>query len=468
MLAKDIMVPITISIKPKSTMREAIHLLRQTKLYGIPVVDSDNRLIGMFTRSNLYDCLLSGTSVDEPVDGHYIEDVIYFKENVEFNNLSELHQWLRNVRIGQTPVVDLDGRPVGVITQVFIINFLLDHMESIYRKNNRAIELSPHNNISLKQTEQSEELYKVNGTKYTIESIIGKSTAIEEVKRLALLAAKSSSTVLITGECGTGKELFAQAIHNASNRWAKPFININCAAIPSELAESELFGYEGGAFTGASKHGKPGKFELADKSTIFLDEIGDMPLPLQGKLLRIIQEKEVMRVGGLHPKKVDVRIIAATNQDLLKLTHEGKFRKDLYYRLTVLSLSVPPLRNHSEDIPFLVNHFVNKFSRSINKQIKGVSDKAINFLQNYHWPGNIRELENMIERAVIFCKGKLIELEDLGIDQPNEGGESICSLSSIEKEAIFKALEITQGNKAKAAKLLGISRSALYNKLKDL
>lgn len=466
MLAKDIMVPITVCIKPKSTIKESIQLFRQTKLDGIPVVDSYNRLIGMFTRSNLYDCLLSGLSVDESVAGHFIEDIIYFKEDVEFNNLSELNQWLRNVRIGQTPVVDLNGQPIGMITQVIIVNFLLDRMESIFQKNNRDIELSQPN-ITLKHKEQSEELYKVNGTKYAIQSIIGKSNAIEEVKRLALLAAKSSSTVLITGECGTGKELFAQTIHNASDRWAKPFVNINCAAIPSELAESELFGYEGGAFTGASKHGKPGKFELADKSSIFLDEIGDMPLPLQGKLLRTIQEKEVIRVGGLQHKKVDVRIIAATNQDLIKLAHEGKFRKDLYYRLSVLSLNIPSLRNHLEDIPLLVNYFVKKYSLLLNKQIKGVSDKALNFLVNYHWPGNIRELENMIERAIIFCKGKIIDLGDLGIYQPNEGGESICSLSSIEKENIFKALEITQGNKAKAAKLLGISRSALYNKLKD-
>ncbi|MDF9409417.1 sigma 54-interacting transcriptional regulator [Pelotomaculum isophthalicicum JI] len=294
---------------------------------------------------------------------------------------------------------------------------------------------------------------------------------MEKLKRLALMAAQTASTILITGGCGTGKELFAQAIHNASSRWYQPFININCAAIPAELAESELFGYEGGAFTGASKHGKPGKFELADRSTIFLDEIGDMPLPLQSKLLRIIQEKEVMRVGGLHPKKIDVRIIAATNQDLQKLYYEGKFRQDLYYRLKVISLNIPPLSTHSEDIPILVNYFIDIYSKANNKQIKGISKEAMNYLLSYDWPGNIRELGNVIERAILFCKEKIIRLEDLGVSNNNsniESGADIFSLSGIERDTILKALQATNGNKSQTAKILGISRSTLYKKLELL
>jgi len=467
MLAKDIMVPTTVSLNPDSKIREAISILRDTRLGGIPIVDSNNRLIGMFTRSNLYDCLLKGVSIDTELSGHFITDVIYFKEDKRFNNLSELNQWLRKVPIGQTPVVDLEEHPIGFMTRDTIVFFLLDHIEKYYRNNNIK---ESSKKIKSSHKVRHEELYKINGTKYNIDSIIGKSDSMEKLKRLALMAAQTASTILITGACGTGKELFAQAIHNASSRWYQPFININCAAIPSELAESELFGYEGGAFTGASKHGKPGKFELADKSTIFLDEIGDMPLPLQSKLLRIIQEKEVMRVGGLHPKKIDVRIIAATNQDLQKLYYEGKFRQDLYYRLKVISLDIPPLRNHPEDIPILVNHFIEIYSKANNKQIKGISKDAMNFLQNYEWPGNIRELGNVIERAVLFCKEKTIKLEDLGINNNSntETGVDIISLSGIERDAILKAMQATNGNKSKTAKILGISRSTLYKKLELL
>lgn len=458
MMAKEIMESTGVSITPDSKLSEAIELLRQSKLYGIPVVDQRNVLIGMFTRSNLFDCLLNGLNVDDPISDNYIEDVIYFKDDMVFNNLSELNQWLRNVRIGQTPVVNANNEPVGVITQAMIVNFLLDHIDNLYKKECKTTE---------QFIEQGNDLYKINGTRYTIRSIITQSQIMEEIIRFALLAANNSSTVLISGECGTGKELFAQAIHNASDRWAKPFVNINCAAIPPELAESELFGYESGAFTGAAKHGKPGKFELAHRSTIFLDEIGDMPLSLQSKMLRTIQEKEVIRVGGLQPKKIDVRIIAATNKDLLKLAYEGKFRLDLYYRLKVLSLNIPPLRNHLEDIPLLVEYFITKYNTPPKKQIKGITDDALKFLENYNWPGNIRELENLIQRAIIFCKGDLIKMEDLGFDYSDDNAEQIYSLSGVEREAIFKALEITKGNKLKAAKLLGISRSTLYKKLME-
>jgi len=465
MLVKDIMVPTTVSLYPDNKIREAISILRDTRLGAIPIVDSSNRLIGILTRSNVFDALLNGVDINTELLGHFITDVIYFKEDKVFNNLSELNQWLRIVPIGQTPVVDLEGHPIGFVTRDIIVCFLLDHIEKYYRDNN-AKEVS-----SKKSSHKArhEELYKINGTKYTIDSIIGNSETMDKLKRLALMAAQTASTILITGPCGTGKELFAQAIHNASSRWYQPFININCAAIPAELAESELFGYEGGAFTGASKHGKPGKFELADKSTIFLDEIGDMPLPLQSKLLRIIQEKEVMRVGGLHPKKIDVRIIAATNQDLQKLYYEGKFRQDLYYRLKVISLNIPPLINHPEDIPILVNYFIDIYSKANNKQIKGISEDAMNFLQSYDWPGNIRELGNLIERAILFCKEKIIRLEDLGVNNSNVESETdILSLSGIERVTILKALQATNGNKSKAAKILGISRSTLYKKLELL
>ncbi|MCG9969841.1 sigma 54-interacting transcriptional regulator [Pelotomaculum terephthalicicum JT] len=467
MLVKDVMVPTTVSLEPHSKIREAISIFRDTRHSAIPIVDSNNRLIGMFTRSNLFDCLLNGINIDTELSGHFITDIIYFREDKRFNNFSELNQWLRKIHISQTPVVDLQGSPIGFFTDDIIVCYLLDHIEKYYR--DKLKEDPPKMKYANKDSH--EKLYKINGTKYDIDSIIGESSEMEKLKRLALMAAQTASTILITGGCGTGKELFAQAIHNASSRWYQPFININCAAIPTELAESELFGYEGGAFTGASKHGKPGKFELADKSTIFLDEIGDMPLPLQSKLLRIIQEKEVMRVGGLHPKKIDIRIIAATNQDLQKLYHEGKFRQDLYYRLKVISLNIPPLSAHSEDIPNLVDYFIEIHSKANNKHIKGISKDAMHYLLSYDWPGNIRELGNVIERAILFCKDKTIRLEDLGVTNNNgiaESGADGFSLSDIEKDTILKALQATNGNKSKTAKILGISRSALYEKLKLL
>ncbi|GAB6072036.1 sigma 54-interacting transcriptional regulator [Venenivibrio stagnispumantis] len=273
----------------------------------------------------------------------------------------------------------------------------------------------------------------------------------------------TNASVLLEGESGVGKNVIARYIHSLSSRRDKPFIKINCAAIPENLLESELFGYVKGAFTGAVRD-KPGKVELADGGTLFLDEIGDMPLYLQSKLLHLIQEKEFERLGDTKTRKVNIRIVAATNKDLKEAIKKGDFREDLYYRLKVISLTIPPLRERKEDIPFLVNFFIDKYSQMYNKSIKGISPEAIKALLDYHYPGNIRELENIIERAVILAKKRVIDINDL----PEEifiKEQSNQQKSEIEK--IKDVLKQTNGNKSLAAKILGINRVTLWRKIKE-
>ncbi len=315
--------------------------------------------------------------------------------------------------------------------------------------------------------------------KFNFEDIVGSSMQLQEAIRVARIAARSSSSILVNGESGTGKELLVQAIHNSSTRSKESFISINCAAIPSELIESELFGYEAGAFTGASKNGRPGKFELADGGTIFLDEIGEMPLHMQAKLLRAIQENQITRIGGTDVIDVDVRIISATNKDLLKESNEGNFRRDLFYRLNVLNIELPPLRKRTGDMQELVYYFISKINDKINKDITDISHEALKCLSEYEWPGNIRELENAIERAVNVCETKRIEKCDLPIYIKENRGtlfdynevvieedDYIETIEELEIKAIKKALRVKKGNVTKAAQSLSITRNTLYNKAK--
>ncbi len=312
-------------------------------------------------------------------------------------------------------------------------------------------------------------------SKTGIEGLVGKSKQILEIVDMIKSVAPTPATVLLTGESGVGKEVFAKAIHYTSPRADKPFIKINCAAIPEDLLESELFGYEKGAFTGAHTS-KKGKFELANGGTIFLDEIGDMPLLLQSKLLRVLQEKEVERLGGSKPIKVDVRIIAATNKDLEKMVYEGTFREDLYYRLNVISIHIPPLRERREDIPPLVYYFLEKFNKQYGKNLK-ISEKLMDIFLRYDWPGNVRQLQNTIERMVILAKGDILTEENLPLDIKKQISdidkkENISlkaepkildkiqlpkTVEEIEKEAIIKALEETGYVVKKAAQKLGMT-----------
>jgi transcriptional regulator with PAS, ATPase and Fis domain len=312
-------------------------------------------------------------------------------------------------------------------------------------------------------------------------TIVGRSAAITQMKESAMLAAKSNASVLMTGESGTGKEVAAYFIHQNSSRASGPFIRVNCASIPRELFESELFGYEGGAFTGARSQGKPGKFELANRGTILLDEIGEMPRPMQAKLLRVLQEHTVDRLGGTNPIPADFRLIAATNRDLQEMVRKGDFRMDLFYRINILSIHAPRLRDIREDIPLLAAHLIGLLNEEMGWGASAISPEAMEQLKNYDWPGNVRELRNVIERAMIIAKERLIRPEDLpesvrrcGTGEPSltsataapRAGNLRLALAETERQVIAEALRSAGGNKAKAARTLGIHRTSLYEKMK--
>ncbi len=304
------------------------------------------------------------------------------------------------------------------------------------------------------------------------EEIIGRSAVLQRVLRQVEVVAPTDSGVLIQGETGTGKELIAQAIHNRSARRDRPFIKVNCAAIPSGLLESELFGHEKGAFTGAIAR-KPGRFELADKGSLFLDEVGDIPLDLQAKLLRVLQEHEFERLGSTRTQQVDVRVIAATHRDLKQMVEEGTFRSDLYYRLHVFPLVVPPLRDRREDIPFIVRHFVGKYSQRMSRNIETISTHAMEVLTNYAWPGNVRELQNFIERAVILSPGTSLRapVEELARETVQGSETHLSTLEEMEREHVLRALKesnwVTGGPKGAAAKL-GMKRTTLAYRIRKL
>ncbi len=303
--------------------------------------------------------------------------------------------------------------------------------------------------------------------KYKFMDIIGKSHKMQEVLALVKTVAKSNSTILIQGESGTGKELVARAIHNSSLRSEGPFVAVSCAALPESLLESELFGHERGAFTGAVSQ-KKGRFELADTGTLFLDEIGDVSPKTQVGLLRVLEEREFRRVGGTQVIKTDVRIISASNKDLKTLVEAGTFREDLYYRINVVSIQLPPLRDRKEDIPLLVQHFLNKYCIENKKDIEGLSHEVSRLLMAYDWPGNVRELENVIERAVVVAKERLIVPDDLPLlTKPDTKFKPTADmpLREVEREHILRALESNHWNISKTAKKLGIDRNTLSSKI---
>lgn len=328
---------------------------------------------------------------------------------------------------------------------------------------------------------------------FTFDSIIGEAKQLQSSIQLAMSAGRNNSTVLLQGESGSGKEMFAQSIHNASQRRNEPFVAINCAALPRELVASELFGYVEGAFTGAQKGGRPGKFELAHKGTLFLDEIGSMPLEQQALLLRAIQEKAILRVGGANLIKVDVRIIAATNQDLLELVGEGRFRADLFYRLNVIKIIIPPLRERRGDIDLLFNYFVEVMSPRFNRLVSEIDPEVIEYITEYNWPGNVRELQNVVERILLLAEDGHITVDCLPREIARPAGYSQVRLSGgykpseivtmpaaaidrhnrrlyaqqQEKEEIVLTLNRCGGNVSKAAAELGISRYTLYRRMKS-
>ena len=356
-----------------------------------------------------------------------------------------------------------DGKVIAVFGQV-----MFKDVKDVSRLANRLSLLE--SKVKLYE----EELISLRSNRFTFDSIAGRSRAIRILKKEASGAAANQFPVLITGESGTGKGLFARAIHHASLRKPHPFVRINCSAIPKDLLESELFGYERGAFSGAKAEGKPGKFEIADRGTVFLDEIGDLPLEMQPKLLRVVEEKEFERVGGTRVKRSDFRVIAATNRNLEEMLSDGHFRKDLFYRLNVIPLHIPPLRERREDIIPLIRHIIRQMARDAALEEIIMGAEAQKALRRYDWPGNVRELINVLERTMSSIEGSRIQLGDLPfyLQRPptRSSRTSRTSIRDVharaEKEAIAFALEETGNNKARAAKLLGIHRTHLYKKMK--
>ncbi|HVO18631.1 MAG TPA: sigma 54-interacting transcriptional regulator [Anaeromyxobacter sp.] len=320
------------------------------------------------------------------------------------------------------------------------------------------------------------ELSRRLGARYSFDNIVGRSAALERVKELGRKVARSESTVLLEGESGTGKELFAHAIHVASARSLGPFVKVNCAAIPESLFESELFGYKQGAFTGAQRHGKKGKFALADGGTIFLDEVSELPLAMQVKLLRVLQEKEIEPVGAIGPEAIDVRIIAASNRGLEQLTEQGGFRQDLFYRLNVVRLSIPPLRERQEDIPLIAEELLRRLEKETGIPVESVAADAEQVLIAYPWPGNVRELGNVLEQTLYVKTDRIIHRSDLprALQNSARGGlppEEFQTLRHLlhrtEEEIIRRALREARGDKQLAARRLGISKSSIYAKIEE-
>jgi len=338
--------------------------------------------------------------------------------------------------------------------------FSLDHLSVVVEK---ALEVS-------KLRDENRELREALGQRYQFENIIGSSPAMQEIFATIMRVAPTRATVLLAGESGVGKDMIARAIHQHSPRKDRPFVKINCTAIPENLMESELFGYEKGAFTGANIS-KPGKFEQANTGTVMLDEIGDVPASVQVKLLRILQEREFERLGSNKTQQTDVRVIAATNVDLRAALEQGTFREDLYYRLNVVPMNIPPLRERKDDIPYLVEHFAKKFNGEI-------SEGAMERLVSYHWPGNVRELENVIERSVLLAKGPMVEADDVKIEsgigraRPAFTSDAFLpegmTLDQYEQSIIREALKRANGNKSQAARLLGLTRNALRYRLTQM
>ncbi|MBU1156630.1 MAG: sigma 54-interacting transcriptional regulator [Proteobacteria bacterium] len=428
------------------------------------IVDQDGRILFM---SKSYEDFIP--IPHEEAVGKHLTDVI---------PNGQLHKVIESGRakIGATFTVDgqprviariplkKDGKTIGAYGKLMFWH--ADKVGELYQRINAL-----HGRLQLFK-DTLNEIYRSN---YGFDNIIGNSPLIKHAKEIALQSALTDSPVLITGESGTGKEMFAHSIHRASKRRDRPFVSVNCSSIPKELVESELFGYEPGTFTGALRKGKIGKFELAETGTIFLDEIGDMPLNMQVKLMRVLQEKEIEKLGG-KPRKIDFRLIAATNRNLEKMMEENTFRNDLYYRLNVVNIRLPPLRVMKEDLPMLVKHFIKEIRQVMPKDVRSISDEAMEIIMRHSWPGNIRELRNMLEGAMIRCKGTQIEAEHLppGLDKPpcvrladTSSGDSLREQLDIAEKAIIKdALERAGQNRSKAAKMLGIHRTGIYQKMK--
>ncbi len=453
----------SLEMKQVNEELEYFKLIMDSIYNGVMVTDAD----GYITHFNKPYGRFLGLDPDSQI-GKHCTDVI---ENTRMHIVAEtgkpeINQSHRikgqNMVVQRIPIWQ-DGKVIAVFGQV-----MFKDVKDVSKLANKLSLLE--SKVKLYE----EELINLRSTRYTFDSIIGKSQAITNLKKEALSATTNQFPVLITGDSGTGKELFAQAIHHASPRKLYPFVRINCSAIPKDLLESELFGYEKGAFTGAKAEGKPGKFEIANHGTVFLDEIGDLPLEMQPKLLRVVEEKEFERVGGTKVIRSEFRVIAATNQNLEEMLSDGRFRKDLYYRLNVIPLNIPPLRERKNDMIPLTRHFMQQMAQEAAIYEIKLGPETENALRRHDWPGNVRELLNVLERTLSSIETDTIRLVDLPFylhrtqkKSPQQNQTSIKEVQALaEKEAIRYALKETNHNKVQAAKILGIHRTLLYKKMK--
>ncbi|MGQ9556547.1 MAG: sigma 54-interacting transcriptional regulator [Desulfurispora sp.] len=560
-------------LQSDDTLRTALLHFRTARVDSLPVVDEGGKLLGVLTRTDLFDALLGGAELEQPVEGYFRRDVVAVPGHLPYEEVKEI---VRTSPVGSAPVLDESGCFLGMFTKTNMVLTLLRQSDLQSARLRAILDALPNAVLAVDRWQRltmlnraAETVLGLDAARHTGEYVqaflpglpvekalqgqpclgqrinlgqltllanilpvlggdeagavvvlhdlielekmaheldfwkdmlVGESTVMRQLKEEIYRVAQTASTVLITGESGTGKELVARAIHRLSPRTRGPFVTVNCAAIPEALLESEMFGYAPGAFTGADRAGKPGRFMQADGGTLFLDEVGDMTLALQAKLLRVLQDREVIRVGDTRPRRVDVRIIAATNQDLGALIKQGRFREDLFFRLNVIGLQVPPLRQRRADIDLLVRYFIDRCNQTLGAAVTGISLQVRQLLYAYHWPGNVRELENIVERAVVYARSGCIGLQHLpdyllsgtgptkGLAEDEQiagaGGNRTGrapavpelagpasyreKLEQAEREMILAALRRTGGNKARAARLLNMSRSRLYTRLERL
>ena len=443
--------------------KEILNVILNNAYEWLVIIDDKGYIMMMSKgyKEFIGDMVPEGKHVTEVIENTKLHDI----DKTGKTQIGEIHIIKgQQVKASRLPIIK-DNKIIGAIGKV-----IFKDITDFYDMSKKIITMEKEIKY------YKDQLKKQKSAKYSFSNIIGESKSLMEVKNICQRAAMSDSNVLIMGESGTGKELFAHAIHNASDRASGPFVKINCAAIPSELLESELFGYEGGAFTGAKKEGKVGKFELANGGSIFLDEIGDMPLQMQVKLLRVLQEREIERIGSTKTRPINVRIISATNKNLEEEVKSGNFREDLYYRLNVMSVNIEPLRKRKDDIRPLAKALVKKLSSQMGVHVDSISEKAMAALEAYDWPGNIRELENVIERSInLLDSDRIIKVSTLPvhITQSHKTHVYIAGstlkeqLYDVEKSIILECLNENQGNKQKTANDLDMSRTSLYQKLKS-
>jgi PAS domain S-box-containing protein len=450
----------------KESLQKQLEMYRLVfdSIYNGAVVTDVNGYITHFNKP--YGEFL-GVNPSEQIGRHCTESVensrMHIVARTGKSEINQSHRIMGQNMVVQRIPIKKDGKVIAVFGQVMF--------KDVKDVRKLAAELSL---LESKVKLYEEELINLRSTRYTFDSIIGQSESIKSLKIEAFRAASNHFPVLITGESGTGKELFAQAVHHASDRKLYPFVRINCAAIPKDLLESELFGYEKGAFTGAKSEGKPGKFELAHQGTVFLDEVGDLPLEMQPKLLRAIENNEFERVGGTRIIRSEFRIIAATNQNLDEMIADGRFRKDLFYRLNVIPLNIPPLRERKKDIIPTARYILKQRAEEAGLPELNMETDAAQALRDYEWPGNVRELSNVLERTMSAIDAETIHLQDLPFylhrrrnNLPQRNGSSLKDVQAqTEKEAILFALREHNNNKVRAAKSLGIHRTLLYKKMK--